>query len=292
MDDQLLLSIIKGTLLLIISLWIAIIFSIEYRRLTKRKRRIIKKSYILFLSANFLQKESKFNKAKHPYLFLESSFFLIADYLAAIKDFFKVSDNKWLTHTISNEKISKKLNRDLYRNNWFLKTRALWLSYELDIPLNIEKTIKLSNHHRVHTRREAQISLIRFLGWKALHQLTLVKYPISLWQQIRIIEKLHYYHPNPDLDQLNECMQSNILKINELTLRIIQSFQIEEGKPFIFKCLSASNLEITKLALKISTEFTWTKSELLKIEKATKSISLSMKFSQFPRYKSILESES
>lgn len=132
---------------------------------------------------------------------------------------------------------------------WHIKARGIREIYEMDQRQYIKEVVKERNNPNIYVRREAQIAMVVFLGWESLRFLPYLKKEMSLWQQIKIVEKLYDLYPIPNLIYLKRGYQADKPYAAELLMRIIRRFELKEEVPFILRFLNSSNFDIRETAI-------------------------------------------
>ena len=121
----------------------------------------------------------------------------------------------------------------LSSRKWYIKARGIREIYEMDQEQYLKDIIKLIDHKNIFVRREAQIAMVVFLGWDSLRFLPYLKREMTLWQQIKIVEKLHDLYPDPDLTYLRKAYTVEKPYAQELVMRIIRKFRLQEEVHYI-----------------------------------------------------------
>jgi hypothetical protein len=124
-------------------------------------------------------------------------------------------------------------NKDLKNKNWNKRATAILFNYGLNLDNNIDFIKTLTNNDNTLVRREAQIAVIKSLGWKTLKIFPKMNQPISLWQQIRIIEQLKKHHPIVNTKFIEVAKQAKNPHVIQLLLRLIKTFEVEHQLDFI-----------------------------------------------------------
>lgn len=140
--------------------------------------------------------------------------------------------------------ISKVRKRD-----WFQKARGIREIYEMDQKQYFKEIAIYRDHKNVYLRRESQIALVCFLGWESLRFLPYLSRRISLWQQIKIVEKLHDICKEPKVEYLRKAYITKNPDAIGLVIRIIKKFYLTSEADFIFKNLKHENYEVRKAAI-------------------------------------------
>jgi len=137
----------------------------------------------------------------------------------------------------------------LRSKKWYIKARGIREIYQMDQEQYIKEILKERNNKNIYVRREAQIAMVVFLGWESLRFLPYLKWEMTLWQQIQIVEKLWYLYPQPDLKRLRKSYTSEKKYANELIMRIIRKFDLREEIDYIIRFLDDPNFDTRESAV-------------------------------------------
>ncbi len=161
----------------------------------------------------------------------------------------------------------------LNSSKWYIKARGIREIYEMDQSQYTRELIKLRNDDNIYVRREAQIGIVIFLGWKSLRFLPYLKRQMTLWQQIKIVEKLNDLYPNPDLEHLRRAYNSDRPYANELIMRIIRKFHLKEDIAYIIQFIDNPKFEIREAAIYCISSFSLSDEQLNEIKEKFYNIS-------------------
>lgn len=137
----------------------------------------------------------------------------------------------------------------LRKKDPFQKALGIKEIYEMDQHQYIKEVAVYRDDKNVYLRREAQIGLVSFLGWESLRFLPYLTRKISLWQQIKIVEKLHDICREPKLEYLRSAYSTNNSDAVELIIRIIKKFYLVSEVDYVFQNLQHSSYEVRKVAI-------------------------------------------
>ena len=137
----------------------------------------------------------------------------------------------------------------LKSKKWYIKARGIREIYEMDQEQYLPLIISERNNSNLYVRREAQIALVVFLGWESLRFLPYLKREMTLWQQIKIVEKLYDLYPEKDLERLRKAYNTEKPYAQELIMRIIRKFQLSTEIHFILRFLDHSNFDRREAAI-------------------------------------------
>ncbi|TVZ28705.1 hypothetical protein JM83_3852 [Gillisia sp. Hel_I_86] len=154
----------------------------------------------------------------------------------------------------------------LQSRKWYIKARGIREIYEMDQSQYTGELIKLRNNKNIYVRREAQIGIVIFLGWKSLRFLPYLKRQMTLWQQIKIVEKLNDLYPVPDLKHLRRAYNSDRPYANELIMRIIRKFNLTEDIAYIIRFIDSPKFEIREAAIYCISSFILSETQIREIK--------------------------
>lgn len=151
----------------------------------------------------------------------------------------------------------------LRSKKWHIKARGIREIYEMNQGQYVKQILKEHNHKNIYVRREAQIALVIFLGWESLRFLSYLKRNMTLWQQIKIVEKLHDLHPKPNLKYLRRAYESDKNYANELLMRIIRKFNLITETDYILKNIDDFNFDTRESAIYCISSFYLSEEQLI-----------------------------
>lgn len=137
----------------------------------------------------------------------------------------------------------------LRSKKWHIKARGIREIYEMDQKQYLKEVIREINHDNIYVRREAQIAMVVFLGWESFRFLPYLKWEMTLWQQIKVVEKLHDQYPIANLKYLKKAYNSEKPYATELIMRIIRKFELKEEVDYIIRFLDSPNFDTRETAI-------------------------------------------
>jgi len=251
-------SIFIGCFVLIVAiflLWILLAFTVWVNKIKERRLNQLEKQVTIGLARSFKGPR----KSKHFWI---SSYFSNNEALWQFSSVLikvlgllhkaKAEAVSSFSHRIG---LSNVIEKKLRSNDWYTKAMAIRLSYELGLFQNLEKINLISNDSHILVLREKQIALVSFLGWKSLIALSSSEKPISHWQQLCILDRLHKHHPVVQKKYLKKALEKNNPNATDLLIRIIRSFKLSEDKYFIENQLLSNDKKIRVFTPKILPSF-------------------------------------
>ena len=133
--------------------------------------------------------------------------------------------------------------------SWYRKARGIRELYEMNQSQYFDEIFKYRNDRNIYVRREAQTALVVFLGWESLRFLPYLKRNMTLWQQIKIVEKLYDLYPKPELKWLHRAYKTEKLFGIKLLMRIIRKYELHGEINYIIDHLNHEDYEVRETAI-------------------------------------------
>lgn len=170
----------------------------------------------------------------------------------------KLMDNKYFRKLLTQEIISAKKNisgtasenlKHLYiqlglgryavkkfkSGRWYVIAEVIQELTLMEMKEFIYQLYYYANDENEHVRMEAQSALVQFEGFQGLSFLDFVSYPISDWQQIKLLQQLSLVPPeNIDLSNWIISKNNSVIIFALKLARIYQRFELHDE---IAKCL-------------------------------------------------------
>lgn len=275
MFTTVLLFIIKILLLILVGTWITIGVSLLYR--SRRTRYLLKiESTFAEITSHYLypQPEHPFDLVKanrslrelgiHPKnpgnvqylidLMIRTQRSLLGRNYEKLEMFYKQIP----PYRVSLNKLQSK--------KWHIKARGIREIYEMDQKQYLKEVIREINHDNIYVRREAQIAIVVFLGWESFRFLPYLKREMTLWQQIKVVEKLHDLYPIANLKYLKKAYHTEKQYATELIMRIIRKFELVDEVDYIIRFLDSPNFDTRETAIYCISSFHLTEKQLVRLK--------------------------
>ncbi|MDX1544548.1 MAG: hypothetical protein R3214_11425 [Christiangramia sp.] len=133
--------------------------------------------------------------------------------------------------------------------SWYKKARGIREIYEMNQSQYSDEIFKYRDDKNIYVRREAQIALVVFLGWGSLRFLPYLQRNLTLWQQIKIVEKLYDLYPKPELRWLHRAYETEKLFGKKLLMRIIRKYELHDEIGYIIDNLNHEDYEVRETAI-------------------------------------------
>jgi hypothetical protein len=124
------------------------------------------------------------------------------------------------------------------KRKWYLQARGIQELYLMDQKNLLTKIYRETNSKNEFVRSEAQIAIIYMTGFKGLRFLDVISYPLTLWQQIKLLEQLRLFGKKEDLsDRIPGWLESENDTVVVFALRLAGEYQQYAVKDAIMNCL-------------------------------------------------------
>lgn len=129
----------------------------------------------------------------------------------------------------------KKLNN---KRKWHIKARGIQELYLMDQKDVLKPIYKSTNNKNEFIRMEAQTGVIHMTGFAGLRFLDVVTYPITEWQQIKLLEQLRL---TPKEENFSESISGWVLSKNDtvvvFALKLADEYQQFTSRNAVIDCL-------------------------------------------------------
>ena len=234
-------------------LWLSILNHITYSKLKENQYLRLEKNLIEGIVSSYSEDSNKLaiQKLQHTSHYIKNNYIKFSDVASVflkVNRVFKFSKCHNFKTLFCHLELNSTLRSKLKTDDWYEKSKAILLSYELGLNENNLIISAYKDHENKLVRREVQIALVAFLGWKSLASLPDVTKPISLWQQIRIIEKLQEIDTPFDFYSFEKALKTGNFNTKELLVRIIKNFKLYNYTYYIKAQLNSDNKQLAKVA--------------------------------------------
>lgn len=267
--------LIKFTLFVLLSLWILIAFNVCYRKYRQKRLMLIESTFADIVSRHLYARPSEEVSLRE----IQRSFrkmgisskkpgnvqFLINLMIRAQRSLLGANHHKM---SLLYDKIPpyRASFRKTQHKKWYVRAQGIREIYEMNQPQYITHIAKFRNDENVFIRRETQIALVVFLGWESLRFLPYLNREIELWQQIKIVEKLHDMYPEPRVEYIRKSFTAAHSYGAELMMRIIRKFELQGEINYIISHLSNESFQIRETAIYCLTSFKLNEKQLKSVK--------------------------
>ena len=161
------------------------------------------------------------------------------------------SDN--LTQLYKQLDLDKRAIEMLDSSSWYLKALALQQLGIMGLQEYEEKIFGYVNHKRGLIRVEAQNAILKFQGFGGLRFLDTASYPITEWQQIKLLDELSQL-PNEHFTGIDVWLSSTNDTVILFALKLVKTYHRFELYDQVKECLNHTNPEVRRQAIGVLKE--------------------------------------
>tara|TARA_R110000744_G_scaffold380349_1_gene500880 strand:- start:2567 stop:3448 length:882 start_codon:yes stop_codon:yes gene_type:complete len=240
---------------LLVLLYVSALYSVFYRKRKEKIRATNKKIIFNIMGQYFNNADTPLRNSYYKRLKAQvattKGLWYVCQQLIKVKGIVSIPDKDIPFPIVSLLGIDNLLEKKLSSRNWHHKALSIQYSYELDITANYKKIHEYINSSNIFVRREAQLAMVVFMDWESLPFFAKLTYPISLWQQIRIIEKLKSSKKPIKPEALNSLLKSKNTDVLELGMRLVAAFNIEREFEMIKSHAQDHDTKLADVALEL-----------------------------------------
>jgi len=131
---------------------------------------------------------------------------------------------------------------------WYKKAKGIYELYMMNQKNMEQQIVKYTNSNNEYVRMEAQTAIIGFSGFSGLSFLSNLSYPLTDWQQIKLLEQLHLLNPDK-MDDLPLWLQSTNEYVVLFALKLAETYQQMQVHAEVVNCLNSQSERIRHQAI-------------------------------------------
>jgi hypothetical protein len=132
--------------------------------------------------------------------------------------------------------------RNLGSRKWYVKAKAIQELTTMHVGEFVDQLNAYTNDKNDHVRMEAQAAMVQFNGFDGLNFLDAITYPISNWQQIKLLQLLSQQPPsNIDISRWFSSANSSVVIFALKLARNYHRFELHDA---IVTCLDNENSQV------------------------------------------------
>lgn len=139
----------------------------------------------------------------------------------------------WLFNKIE---LESEVLKNLNSKQWHTKAKAIQQMAYLQQQTNIKDIFPFSNHEHTLVRMEAQIAIVKLIGFDGLDFLNVATYPISEWQQLRLIQELSGKKAG-EFENIIHWLRSENDTVVHFALRLVEIYRLYQYYDEVAACL-------------------------------------------------------
>lgn len=131
---------------------------------------------------------------------------------------------------------------NLGSRKWYIKAKAIQELTTMHVDEFVDQLYAYTNDKNDHVRMEAQAALVQFNGFEGLNFLDAITYPISNWQQIKLLQLLSQQPPsNIDISRWFSSANSSVVIFALKLARNYHRFELHDA---IASCLDNEDPQV------------------------------------------------
>jgi hypothetical protein len=152
-----------------------------------------------------------------------------------------------LKHLYRQLKLEKYALKNLKSSYWHIKAKAIQELTVMEMDEFVTELYAYTNNQNELVRMEAQTAIVQFHGFEGLRFLDIITYPISDWQQIKLLQQLSHVPPaNISIDAWLESANKSVVVFALKLARNYHRFELHDN---ILSCLDHEYPEVRLQAI-------------------------------------------
>lgn len=146
---------------------------------------------------------------------------------------------------------SESVKKMKFGKGWHIRAKGIQELYMMDQQDQLTAIYKQTNSKNEYVRMEAQSGVINLTGYAGLRFLDMISYPVSEWQQLKLLEQLRLSKKKEDLSlKIPAWLLSKNDTVVVFALKLADDFQLFSIKKEVAGCLVHPSLEVRTTALR------------------------------------------
>lgn len=134
---------------------------------------------------------------------------------------------------------------------WHIRAKGIQELYLMEQQDVLKMIYKNTNSNNEFVRMEAQTGVINLTGFPGLRFLDVVSYPITEWQQLKLLEQLRLHPVKQDLsDKIPNWLHSPNTTVIVFALKLADEYQVFSVKDQVMACMEHADKTVRSQALK------------------------------------------
>jgi hypothetical protein len=119
---------------------------------------------------------------------------------------------------------------------WYVKAQAIQELSVMGLKETLTKIYRYTNNQNELLRMEAQIAVVKFHGFEGLRFLDVVSYPVTEWQQIKLLHELSHLSPD-NFSGVEKWLKSENKTVVAFALKLVRNYHRFELHDMVTSCL-------------------------------------------------------
>jgi hypothetical protein len=152
-----------------------------------------------------------------------------------------------LKHLYQQLKLDKYALKNLKSPYWHIKAKAIQELTVMEMKEFLSNLYPYTNNQNELVRMEAQTAIVQFYGFEGLKFLDIITYPVSEWQQIKLLQQLSHVPP-VDIS-IDNWLKSTNNSVVVFALKLARNYHRFELHDLIISCLDHTDPEVRLQAM-------------------------------------------
>lgn len=137
------------------------------------------------------------------------------------------------------------------KRKWHVKAKGIQELYMMDQKEALVTIYRNTNSTNEFVRMEAQTGVIHLTGFPGLRFLDVISYPLTEWQQLKLLEQLRLHPEKADIsEKLPNWLQSKNETVVVFALKLADEYQFFGVRHHVISCLVHASKSVRSQALK------------------------------------------
>lgn len=134
---------------------------------------------------------------------------------------------------------------------WHIRAKGIQELYLMEQQDVLKTIYKNTNSNNEFVRMEAQTGVINLTGFPGLRFLDVASYPITEWQQLKLLEQLRLHPVKKDVsDKIPHWLQSGNTTVVVFALKLADEYQMFSVREEVMACMAHADKTVRSQALK------------------------------------------
>ena len=175
----------------------------------------------------------------------------VIDELVAVRKELTGTAAKNITVLYEQLELNKHSLKKLNSRKWHIKSKGIMELYIMDQSDSLKRIYKNTNSNNEFVRMESQIGVIHMTGFAGLRFLDVISYPITEWQQIKLLEQLRLSREDGQLAMhIPKWLRLKNDTVVIFTLKLADAYQQFSVHDDVIKSLDHPNEMVRTQAIK------------------------------------------
>ena len=153
-----------------------------------------------------------------------------------------------IKHLYTQLKLDIRARQRLKNVRWYVKAKAIQELAIMDLQKDVSKIYRYTNNKNELLRMEAQIASVKLYGFEGLRFLDIVSFPISEWEQIKLLQELASV-PLENFIGIEKWLLSENKSVVSFALKLARNYHRFELYDAICACLTDKNDDVRTQAI-------------------------------------------